>query len=118
MATSHDCDFCSIPDSNIGVQKFVKVTEKSLSDILEEENEVGGKKKKQKIGHKLMSHYDKYLKHIFGFCEKDELSKKFNFLALDKIRTQNGTDVDDIGNKSTNPSLVETIYANPIVPHP
>ena len=49
MATSRNCDFCSIPDCNLGVQKFVKVTGKYLSDILEEENGMGGKKKKQKI---------------------------------------------------------------------
>ena len=84
MATSRDSDFCSIPDCSLGVQKFVKV--KNLSDILEEENGVGGKKKKQKIGHKVMSHYDRYLKHIFGFCENEDLSKgRFHLTSLNGL---------------------------------
>ena len=87
MALFYDhCDFCSIVDCSLGVQKFVKVTDKYLSDILQEENFGGGMKKKQKIGHKLMNHYDLELRHIFSLGEGSK-HEKFNNLALDKIRT-------------------------------
>ena len=56
-----------------------------------------GKKKKQKIGYKLMSHYDRCLKDIFEFCEKDDWHKKFNNLALDKVRTDRDN-AEDLGN--------------------
>ena len=83
-----NCDFCSISDCNLGVQKFVKVSEKSLSDILEEENVCGGhKSKKQKIGHKLMSQNNKELIKIFNLGEGFQY-QKFNNLALDKLRTE------------------------------
>ena len=82
---SANCDFCSIPDSNLGVQNFVKVTEKCLSDILKEESGDTGKKLKQKIGHKLMSQNDKQLIRIFNLGEGFQ-NQKFNNLALDKLR--------------------------------
>ena len=109
MATSHNCDFCSFQDCNLGVKQFVKVTKKYLKEILKEENEVGGKKKKQKIGHKLMSHYDRCLKHIFEFCEKDDLNKKFNNLALDNIRT-NKDNAEDLGNAKCTTQNIFTFY--------
>ena len=89
------CDFCSVPDCNLGVQKFVKVSEKSLSDILEEENVDGGQKGKQKIGHKLMSQNDKELIKIFNLG-KGFRYQKFNNLALDKLRTD-GDNAEDLG---------------------
>ena len=98
MATSSDCDFCSNPICNLGVQDFVQVTEKYLSDILEEESGVGNKKKKQpqKIGHKLMNYYDKELIKIFNLGEGFQL-QKFNHLALDKLRKEKDRD-EDLGN--------------------
>ena len=80
-----DCDFCSFPDNNLGVQNFVKVTEKLLRDILKEESGDTGKKTKQKIGHKLMSQNDKQLIRIFNLGEGFQ-NQKFNNLALDKLR--------------------------------
>ena len=90
-----NCDFCSIPDSNLGVQNFVKVTEKRLSDILKEENGEGSKKKKQKIGHKLMSQNNKDLIKIFNLGEGFR-NQKFNNLALDKLRTDKDN-AEDLG---------------------
>ena len=83
--TSANCDFCSIPDNNLGVQNFVKVTEKYLSDILKEESGDTGKKLKQKIGHKLMSQNDQQLIRIFNLGDGFQ-NQKFNNLALDKLR--------------------------------
>ena len=80
-----NCDFCSIPDGNLGVQNFVKVTEKHLIDILKEESGDTAKKLKQKIGHKLMSQNDKQLIRIFNLGEGFQ-NQKFNNLALDKLR--------------------------------
>ena len=90
-----NCDFCSIQDCSLGVQKFVKVTETSLSHILEEENVGSGKKKKQKIGHKLSGHYDQELRHIFSLGEGFK-HEKFNNLALDKLR-KDKDNTEDLG---------------------
>ena len=93
-----DCDFCSVSDCILGFQKFVKVSKKCLKEILEEENGGGLLKKKQKIGHKLMSHHERFLKYIFEFNSGDELIQRFNNLALDKIRNDKG-EFDDLGTK-------------------
>ena len=85
MATAHNCDFCSNSDCNLGVQDLIKVTHKYLSDILKEESGFNDKKKKHKVGNKLMGHYNSYLKYVYGLT--DGLDQKFNNLALDKIRT-------------------------------
>ena len=96
--SSSDCDFCCISDCYLGVQRL-KGSEKCLNEILEEENDggVGSKKNKQKIGHKLMCHYDSELVKTFnlGTGFKHE---KFNNLALDKIR-KDKDGANDIGNE-------------------
>ena len=91
MATSSVCDFCSIGDCNLGVQKFEKVPNRFLRDILELEN-----KKKQKISDKLMKHNQKELVRLFNLGEGFQY-QKFNNLALDKLRTDRDN-AGDLGN--------------------
>ena len=70
-------------------------SEKTLSEILKDESGDGGKKKKQKIGHKLSGHYDQELRHIFSLGEGFK-HEKFNNLALDKIR-KDRDNTEDLG---------------------
>ena len=92
MANSSRCDFCSIVDCNLGIQSFVKLSVKDLSEILEEENE-----KKQKIGDKLMKHNQMELIRLFNLGEGFQY-QKFNNLALDKLRKYKDNE-SDLGNK-------------------
>ena len=95
------CNFCSIRDCILGIQKIVKITEKQLSDILKEESD-----KKQKIGNKLMKQNDKQLCKTFNL-DKESKKQKFNNLALDKIRTDKDN-AEDLGKLSSIYSMKST----------
>ena len=78
--TSGDCHFCTSPDSCIGVQKLIPVSDKDLQKILKQ-----GFGKKLNIGHKLMQHCNRLLKEMFnlGDGSKDENKRNtFNSLSL------------------------------------
>ena len=83
------CDFCSNLNSNLGIKSLAKTNARFLHELLIEESgfDSNKKKSKQKIGHKLMTHYNKDLIDIFNLVGKH---KEFNNLALDKIRTDKG----------------------------
>ena len=96
MANSIVCDFCCNDDCKLGVQKFVKVSDQFLSEILELENKKRIGKKKHKIGDKLIDHNQKELVRLFNLGEGFQY-QKFNNLALDKLRTDSDN-AEDLGN--------------------
>ena len=74
---------------------------------MKEESGDGGKKKKQKIGQKLMNQNEKELLKIFNLVEGFQY-QTFNNLALDKIRidTDNAQDLGKIKQTICFPKLL------------